>query len=296
MSNTAYFLWVGGTLPDIARVSVLSAAEAGFDTVLFTDQMQDITHPALRVADYREISLPWGPEDVRLKEEDRPCYAAFSDLFRFALLARHDGWWFDCDTIILRPAEAFAALLKPSQITVGREDAETINGAVLGSLGHSHARHLYDTAAKAFPVLERWGVVGPALITRCIAEGSVSAHVLSQEYFYPIQHADIASIYRPEDSARLQAEEPSWYCLSVWGEVLSRSGLKHLAPPDGSYLADLLARHPKLGGIGGDGAKLAAYLAENLQRLDEMDSGSVALRTLMRKAGSWLRQSRGVAG
>ena len=33
MSNTAYFLWVGCTLPDLARVSILSAAEAGFHSV-----------------------------------------------------------------------------------------------------------------------------------------------------------------------------------------------------------------------------------------------------------------------
>lgn len=281
--QSAFFLWLGSDLPDLARISVLSAAEAGFQTVLFIDRPQTITHPHLRLADWREIELPWTPDDVRLKGEVRPCYAAFSDLFRFALLSRHDGWWFDCDTIILRPASDFSRLLQHGTVTVGKEDARVINGAVLGSNGGTVARDLYDEAARAFPVLDGWGVVGPALITRMIAEGHIAAHVLDQDAFYPIHHNDIAQIYLPDHCEALLAQEPKWYCLSLWGEVLSRSGLKYLAPPPGSYLADLLKRHAALGPVRGNDAEMAAYLAQNLHRLDDMNSGRHALSTLSRK-------------
>jgi hypothetical protein len=296
MTRAAYFLWVGGTLPDMARISVLSAAEAGFETVLFTDRSQELAHANLRLSDWREIALPWAPDEVRLKGEDRPCYAAFSDLFRFALLAKNDGWWFDCDTIILRDASDFASLLHDGKLTVGRENDQVINGAVLGSVGKTHAQHLYDRASEAFPVLDAWGVVGPALITRAISEGAVAAQVLDQDYFYPVHHADIAEIYLPEKRVDLIKREKDWYCLSVWGEVLSRSGLAHLQPPLDSYLGDLLVRRPALGEIGGDSARMADYLAENLRLLDDRESGRTALKTLVRKARarlSWGRTSGG---
>lgn len=267
-------------MPELARVSVLSAAEAGFDTVLFSDAKQDIAHAKLRVADWREIDLPWAPEDVRIFGEERPCYAAFSDLFRFALLAQHDGWWFDCDTIVLRDTEAFAHLLRPGALTVGREDSRVINGAVIGSDGKSQAKYLYDRAKAAFPVLNAWGEVGPALITRAIAEQAVAAHLLEKKYFYPVHYSKIADIYDPEKCGVLREQEKDWFCLTVWGEMLSRSGLKYLSPPPGSYLSDLLARRPDLGRIDGDTARMAAYLAENLGRLDELDSAWVAIRTL----------------
>ena len=290
--NRAFFLWVGSTMPDIARISVLSAANAGFETVLFTDRPQDITHDNLRVDDWREIDLPWSPEQVRLRGEDRPCYAAFSDLFRFALLSQHDGWWFDCDTIILRPASDFAELLRSDTITVGQESKRTINGAVLGSFERRHVRLLYDAAKAAFPTLDAWGIVGPALITRMIESGQIKANVVGQDHFYPVHHTDIAQIYLPAHRDELRKQEPKWFCLSLWGEVLSRSGLKHLAPPPGSYLADLLARQPALGPLRGNEVAMAQYLSDNLRRLDDMESGRRALQTLIRKAGARLIPER----
>lgn len=285
----AYFLWVGSTLPDVARVSILSAAEAGFETVVFSDRQQAIAHPRLRVCDWQEIGLPWTPDQVRLQGEAKPCYAAFSDLFRFALLSRHDGWWFDCDTIVLRPVAEFSALLRPDHLVLGRESQHVVNGAVIGSSAPAEVRRLFDRALPAFPVLKRWGVVGPALLSKMVRSGKIKAQIQDRCRFYPLHHTEIPRIYVPDECEALLREEKDWYCLNLWGEVLSRSGLRYLSPPRGSYLADLLTRRPELGSITGDVAGMAAYLARNLRRLDDLDSGSIALRTLGRKIGARLR-------
>lgn len=283
-SPNAFFLWIGSNLPDISRISILSAAEAGFKVILYVDRPQAIDHPNLCLVDWREIQLPWSPEEVRIKGQNQRCYAAFSDLFRFALLSRYDGWWFDCDTIILRAASDFSALLEENTITIGEESKDVLNGAVLASMGRRQSRYLYEAALHQFPILSRWGVVGPALITRMVKECNVSAKIVQQEYFYPIHHSDIAQVYLPEYCDALCAQEDRWYCLSLWGEVLSRSGLKYLVPPPGSYLANLLARHPSLGQIKGDNTEMARFLADNLHRLDDINSGKRALGTLIRKA------------
>jgi hypothetical protein len=276
----------------MARISVLSAAEAGFRTTLFTDRLQTISHSNLQIADWREIDIPWGPEDVRLRGEDRPCYAAFSDLFRFALLSQHDGWWFDTDTIILRDSSCFAELLRPDMISIGRENGSLLNGAVLGSMNTSQAQSLLDAALPAFPTLDRWGIVGPGLITNMVASGDLEARIFDQSFFYPVHHNEIAKIYLPEERTKLISQEKDWYCLSLWGEVLSRSGLKYLAPPPGSYLADLLGRNPAWGSISGDPVGMANYLSKNMHSLEDLDSGRVALHTLIRKSRSRLTPRR----
>lgn len=282
-SLPAFFLWLGSPLPQIARLSILSASEAGFDTVLFTDRPQTIPHPRIRIADYREISLPWSPHDVRLRGKDGPCFAAYSDLFRYAVLARNDGWWFDCDTVVMKDAEAFAALLQMDQIVFGFEDDATINGAVIGSTSKSGMTRLYDEAASFFPVLSRWGVVGPDLITRLITTSRLEAKVVPQAQFYPVHHNDIQQVFLPEHREALKAREGDWYCLSLWNEVLSRTGLKHLSPPRDSYLGDLLTRRPELGSITTDPTGMALFLADSIARMEALDSGKQALHTLWRK-------------
>lgn len=282
----AFFLWVGSLLPDMARASILSAAEAGFETVLFTDRSQNIHHPKLTQTNWREVDLPWSPEEVRLRGEGKPCFAAFSDLFRYAVLAKHDGWWFDCDTILLRNQEAFDKLLLPGNVTVGLENDVVVNGAVLGSRSKDAMQLLFEQAMPAFPILDSWGVVGPSLISNLIAEDRFPALVLRKEHFYPIHHSDIAQVFLPEYRETFKAEQQHWYCLSLWGEVLSRSGLKHLAPPQDSYLGDLLSSNPALGEIRTDPVELANYLERNLHKLETLESGRVALRTLLRKAKS----------
>jgi hypothetical protein len=290
-TTNAFFLWVGSKLPDIARISVLSAAEAGFDTVLFADRPQDIAHPKLRIADWREIELPWSPDEVRLKGRSTPYFAGFADLFRYRLLSLHKGWWIDCDTIILKSAYDFAKLLNEKGLVLGYEDDHIVNNAIIGTSMPEVMQPVYEAALLHYPMFDKWGVTGPKLLTQMVSSKEVVAQLQPPASFYPVHHNEIAHIYLPEDSAELQRQEPEWYCLSLWGEVLSRSGLKHLAPPPGSYLADLLSRHPELGPVSGDGGAMASYLAANLDRLADMDSGTVALQTLRRKIAA--RFSRG---
>jgi len=290
--NCAFFLWVGSALPDIARVSVLSAAEAGFQTVLFTDRPQVVTHANLRVFDWREIELPWSPEQVRLRGKSLPYFAGFADLFRYGLLSSYDGWWFDCDTIILRPSSDFSKLLPDSGILVGQESADVLNNAVIGSNSKFEMTKLLEAALPYYPTFTQWGQTGPKLITQMISDGCIKASVVGRNHFYPLHHSEIANIYLPECQAQLRGEEPKWFCLSLWGEVLSRSGLAHLGPPPGSYLADFLLRHPALGQMRGDELAMARYLADNVFTLNDMQSGRRALRTLFRRAGARLIPKR----
>lgn len=278
----AFFLWVGGSLPDMARASVISAAEAGFETILFSDRQQTIHHPNVQIESWRSIDVPWAPEEVRLKNENKPCYAAFSDLFRFAVLSQYDGWWFDCDTIITRSAQDFSLLFDEKGLVFGKEQENLVNGAVMGSRGKVGASLLLLESRSSFPILDRWGVVGPFLITRLLKDDIIDAKIVPQQFFYPIQAENIFSIFLPEECENLLSQEPKWYCITLWGETLSRYGLRYLSPPKGSYLEDLYRRHPILGEIKGDPEGMVRFLRKNQLHIKELHSRRHVQKLILR--------------
>jgi len=279
----AFFLWVGGALPPLARLCVLSAARAGFHTILFSDRHHDLPGSGIEQADFREIYSEYGPEDITIRGRPGPAYAAFSDVFRFALLAGQSGWWFDCDTLVLRPRQDFDELLAAQPFVIGRETPTMLNGAVIGSTDVAVPSLLLASTRALLPELSKWGVIGPALISQKVACGEISADALPIRAFYPVHHEDIGAIYQPERRAEMEAATQGSYCLSLWNEVLGQTGLRHVAPPAGSFLAELLASRFGATELVTDDAALVDFLVSNKLRLDTLDSGAIALRTILRK-------------
>ena len=154
----------------------------------------------------------------------------------------------------------------------GRESENLVNGAIMGSRGRVQAMRLLDACQSAFPVLDRWGVVGPFLITRLLNENSIQANIVPQNYFYPIRAEEIFKLYLPEEKEEIFSQEQDWYCITLWGETLSRYGLKYMSPPNGSYLEDLFRRRPMLGQIKGDPIGMARYLQQNQRLIKEFHS------------------------
>ncbi len=289
----AFFLWLGGPLPPLARLSVLSAARAGFRTTLFSDRAHDLSGADIEQADYRDVYDAHAPDAIRIRGREGPAYAAFSDVFRFALLTQRSGWWFDCDTLILRPREDFDALLGREVFVLGREADTTVNGAVIGSRHAAAPAALLAAANTHLPVLETWGVIGPALISASLAAGEIACDVLPQTAFYPVHHDEIGAIFQPSRRVEMEERTRGSYCLSLWNEVLGKTGLRYLAPPPDSHLAQVLTRLFGEVNLVTDRAALADYLVANTSRIDSLDSGRVAMRTILRKASARIGRGRG---
>lgn len=101
----AQFLWVGGSLSAIERLALASFRDHGFECHLYHYYELIGVPDGIALKDAREII-----SDDAIFYTDSPSgrsLASFSDLFRYALLSKCGGWWFDMDVVCLRSADTW---------------------------------------------------------------------------------------------------------------------------------------------------------------------------------------------
>ncbi|QFI55647.1 glycosyltransferase [Aeromonas simiae] len=170
-------------------------------------------------------------------------FQTFSDIFRYKLLAKEPGWWFDTDVFCLKSADDFDSLGEKSNgITVGYQSNSVINGAVIYIKQCSIAISLYEKArAKGLDI--KWGDIGPTLITEYIEENKKHASILEKDIFYPIPFNWVERsnlIFDPSNAQSCIEKTKDAYCIHLWNEAINRKRIpKELYPPIGSYLHSL---------------------------------------------------------
>jgi mannosyltransferase OCH1-like enzyme len=105
-----------------------------------------------------------------------------TELGRLIGLARWGGFYFDADIELLKPPDP----LLGHDFVIGREDAHTINGAVIGSAaGGTIVRRLIEKFPQGSDGTEKATAYGPVFLTNALREPSLTPTILPPEYFYP---------------------------------------------------------------------------------------------------------------
>ena len=163
--------------------------------------------------------------------------AAFSDLFRYAMIRATGLTWIDTDVVCLRRDWSKLPLIAAWQ------DAVTVNGAVLG--GPRDAA-LFD---RAFAVAARvgshgpWAYTGPFLLTALVHQLGLTGQVQPERTFYPIAYGDaVRFLLAPmPDAKRIDWPQES-LTVHLWNEMLRLSGWdKRGGPPEHSLLKLIFA-------------------------------------------------------
>ncbi len=265
----ANFFWHGVPLSVYERACVGSFVAHGFDVRMWCYQPID-TPAGVGLRDAAEI-LPL--EDLsRYTQQGQPRnVAAFTDFFRYELLSRHPGWWFDTDVLCLQDADAFKRFNGAG--TVGREADDLINGAVLQIQDATLARRLKakaDAVAQASGNSFRWGAVGPILVTEMLAESPGCMDVVQQSAFYPIGWREALLVLDPARAEECASRCQGALAYHVWNEVIRRALVpKCVLPPEGSFLHDAFLRAaPELRSTPALPAETLRALAERLSPVD----------------------------
>ena len=269
----ASFFWHGGPLTLYEAACLRSFVKAGAAVRLFS--FDDTLHvPAgveLRDARlYAEVSetqrFQQGHHDVSL--------AAFSDMFRYRLLADAPGWWFDTDVMCLQPVDAFAPLVAKSPgLILGEESPGQVNGAVMHVSDCAIARSLLRSA-ESFGHHFAWGSIGPRLLGRYCRENRQRVLLQSSDVFYPVPGAQALSPFDPAARQSCDVATRGALTTHLWNGLIERLLIpKDVLPPYGSWL------HEQFMNLGVDverGASLSwksverLQIAGNLTRLDRM--------------------------
>jgi hypothetical protein len=169
--------------------------------------------------------------------------SAFSNLFRYKLLAQTNAWWVDTDVYCCGDH------IPNVDYCWGNEEPGQINGAIL-KLGNDKRlpEALYHAALASSSTITQWGQLGPALLTEYLASKRPLSHYGDQQSFYPIHWLEAYYYWLPEFHAEVLARTKRSLFHHFWHSVLVRAiGIDGNAyPPEGSFMAGIYkARIPE---------------------------------------------------
>ncbi|MFM7379463.1 MAG: hypothetical protein ACKO1O_15270 [Erythrobacter sp.] len=163
--------------------------------------------------------------------------AAFTDMFRYAMIIKTGLIWTDTDVVCLKPDWPDWPLAAAFQ------DAIIVNGAVLGGSAAGPLLERAAAIAGRVGTIGPWAYTGPHLLTALVHDMGLTRHVLPRETFYPFSYRDAAStLLTPRPGIeRVQWPEPT-VAVHLWNETLRLAGHdRETPPPDQSLLKLILA-------------------------------------------------------
>src|SRR5665213_1289564 len=166
--------------------------------------------------------------------------ALHSNLFRYAMLQRHGGWWVDLDVVMLRndlPADDF-------YFAQMNAEEPTLNTAVLKTpAGHPM---LAEAVERCLAVGEQafWGQTGPFLWTELVGKYALDRYRRPSGAVHPIGWKEVPALFDPTRRAEVETLSRGSDFIHLFNEVWRGSGIpRDCGPPEGSFLDALLNAH-----------------------------------------------------
>ena len=233
-SNHVHMLWVNGELGRLEFDALSSFVRCRFDVQLWNYGLLGNVPKGVKLRDAREV-LP----ESSLFVNRQGSYAAFSDLFRYAVLRKFGGLYSDVDVVALASPEALPDT--PFLVTERMRDGRSkINGNVI-HVPQPRSGDLLDLAyayASVFPKDKiSWSEIGPSLLTAIVG--------IHPEHGFQIMPPDFANGIDwwdcPGKLLSDQAIPERAAFLHLYNDMWRRSRTdKSLSPPIGSMLEQAL--------------------------------------------------------
>lgn len=243
-------LWIGGRLTELAGACLASFVEMGHAVRLYAYEPIDGIPRGVALADAADIVSLDRLEPFRAGRS----YAAFSNLFRYELLAREAGIWIDCDLLSVRP------LVAGRSHVFGYEAAGRINNAVLKLPADSPVladlRAVF-TAPRWKPPWNDWKrnvrdfvtqrrsgadynavVTGPRILSHVVEKQGLAERAEPIDVFYPVAVQATPNLLLPDFEIR-SLITPRTLCIHLCTSYLADRWASDALP--GSFLHAVLS-------------------------------------------------------
>lgn len=215
-------LWVGSELSGIQQLSMRSFLYHGHSVTLFV-------YDPIKAPDGVEImdgSLIMPREAIFQSHET---FSAFSDVFRYQLLAVSNYLWADADTICLRPDWNF------DEYVFSYGEPYKLTNSVLSYPQESLlAKTLQEEAI--FQEGKAYDELGPVLLTKVVAELGLGGYALPQDTFNPIDWSDYSWVYTPEITEAVLKKCSNSHAVALYNYLLKYHNFDRDNFPEGSAL------------------------------------------------------------
>jgi hypothetical protein len=238
----ANFFWHGPALTRYEAACLASFMRYGIEVRMHTFNASLRVPDGVKVVDAGRLARP---EEVLAYTQGghKQSVAAFTDIFRYRVLAQEPGWWFDTDVFCLKDADHYLDLQRRSKgLLVGVQEDGELNGAVMYVSDTAIARELeYLAQKKGFEF--DWGDIGPRLVTQYEAKNRGKVTLVGQQWFYPVHYLETELFFLPEAREGCTRLAKDAVCVHLWNEFLRRWRVpKNVPPCEGSYLHSLFAQ------------------------------------------------------
>jgi hypothetical protein len=233
----ANFFWHGQELGLQENVCIASFVKHNFEVDVYTYNENLVVPDGARRRNAGEI----------LHKRDLKKYtqngingnlAAFSDAFRYHLLRKRSGWWFDADVLCLVDVTHFVDKLKEKKhkISLGYQYKNIINGAVLFADDEKFLSKVMMELKKAGDIFD-WGEIGPKLLTRVVHDSGYMDEIENEECYYPVNGSNYKKMFCPKYTEWCIERSRNSLSVHLWNDMMQRDGLPcNLMPPVESFL------------------------------------------------------------
>lgn len=263
--------WAGRDLGVLEKLCIQSFLERNYQFEVYTYNL-DLEVP--KGVSVRDASSIMSHSKLFENYQQRGTFAAFSNIFRYALLEKENTTWVDADLMLLGHE-----LPEPDYL-FAYESEGRINGSLLRApSGSLFLQKLIRRSSEMDPKKIKWGDLGPSLISRTVTDFGLEAQALAQREVYPIEPKELWKLFDPESLSEVQERLSGALTLHLWNEYFRRS--KYFAilfqPIHGSFwhkMVDTLGLVPKYD------AELPIDMVRKFWRNELNPSPSFAIRKL----------------
>jgi hypothetical protein len=231
-----------GVLNPFAYACLSSFPQAGASLRVFSYDPRLELPPGVRLADASAIC----PDETltrRFIADGKPSIATFADMFRYRMIQETGCCWVDSDMLCLRePAFGNEGFMFCRQAdAVG---TSLVNNAVLRLPPRSPAlAELVATAEAAIDADQKWGALGPFLLTPVLEKHGLYERALDPYVCYPIEPEQFWKLFLPSCREWVEAAARGATFVHLWSEAIAWSGYDFwTCPPAGSYLHGAFGR------------------------------------------------------
>lgn len=248
-------LWIGDRMPALQGLCLHSAVAVGCPVRLFTYGPVQGVPQGVEIADAREIL----GLDKMIRHRETQSVALFSDRFRYEILGKGLGAWFDTDMLFLKPPQPTAECL------VGWESEELVgSGFIWITPGHRLITRLRRHAAREYPVPKwfprrlrweltyrklmgrpvhvselEWGVIGPDLLTWLLRDMKLIDRARPRSWCSPVPYEMRLEVVKGGVDWHGWIGEDTT-CVHLWNQGLTRR--ERVVPPEAGSFLDHVVR------------------------------------------------------
>jgi hypothetical protein len=233
-------LWVGDALSPVERTVIASHLQRGHQFHLYTYGPVANVPTGTVVKDGREI-LPASEIFCYQRGAGKGSVSAFSNCFRYKLLAERGNWWVDMDVVCLLPFD-FAA----DYVFAGEK---RMNGTVAATTCVMRAPQGSPLMSQCFArswAVDRatveWGQIGPALLNTCVNELGLQRYVMPSTTFCPLHTWQVQRLFDVSNKIDITHS----HAIHLWNEMWRSGGYNKFGSYPGQSLFSCLKRLAKI--------------------------------------------------